>query len=84
MRGSMTPSDRASEIVSHWSKAWMDPAAKPTIALQIRKAIEQHMADMGIKILDAVMADSKIGMHTKDLVADHVMEVLGIEEGTTV
>jgi hypothetical protein len=81
----MTPSDRASEILSHWpSKNFVDPAARPSIQKQIEKAIEQHMADMGIKILDAVMADSKIGMHTKDLVANHVMEVLGIEEGTTV
>jgi hypothetical protein len=80
----MTPEARASEIVSHWSKTWMDPAARPTIALQISKAIEQDRADMGIKILDAVMADKDLGMMTKDRVANHVMEVLGIEEGTTV
>jgi hypothetical protein len=43
-----------------------------------------HRADMGIKILDAVMADKDLGMMTKDRVANHVMEVLGIEEGTTV
>jgi hypothetical protein len=30
------------------------------------------------------MADKDLGMMTKDRVANHVMEVLGIEEGTTV
>jgi hypothetical protein len=80
----MTPEARASEIVSHWSKTWMDPAAKPTIAMQIQKAIEQDRAAMGLKILDAIEADDRIGIKSKELVVTLVMEALGIKEAELV
>ena len=80
----MTPSDRATEIVSHWSKTWMDPAAKPSIKMQIEKAIEQDRAAVGLTIINTIEADTKLGMPTKERVVNLVMNALGIEEGTTV
>lgn len=81
----MTPSDRASEIISHWpSKNFVHDAARPSIKMQITKAIEQDRAATGLKILDLIYEDEKIGAFTKDRVANYVMDVLGIEEGTTV
>ena len=80
----MTPSEIATSIVNAWSKTWMDQAAKPTIKMQITKAIEHDRRAMGLEILNLVYEDEKIGPWTKDRVANYVMDVLGIEEGTTV
>lgn len=79
-----SPSAKASEIVNAWSKNYMDPAAKPTIKMQIEKMIEHDRHETCLRILDLIHADEKLGIHSKDLVAQHVMEVLGMKEGELV
>ena len=39
----MTPATKAAEIVSAWSKNYMDEAARPTIQKQIEAAITEMM-----------------------------------------
>lgn len=81
----MTPSDRASEIISHWpSKNFVHDAARPSIKMQITKAIEQDRAERGLAIINAIDADTKLGVHSKELVVSIVMEVLGIDEAELV
>jgi hypothetical protein len=81
----MTPAIKAAEIVSQWtSDNYMHPSARPTIQKQIEQAIERDRHAVCLTILEAIDKDEHIGIHTKHLIAEHVMEALGIAEAELV
>lgn len=80
-----SPSSKADEILSDWtSNNFLHQSAKPSLKAQIVKVIEHDRHETCLKILDLIHADEKLGIHSKDLVAQHVMEVLGMKEAELV
>lgn len=81
----MTPEAKADEILSEWtSNNFLHQSAKPSLKAQIVKVIEADRAAMGLKIIDAIEKDTKLGVHSKEWALTLVMDALGIKDAEMV
>ena len=66
----MTPAIKAQEVVSCWSDHFMDKSARPTIQMQIEKAIMEDRIQIGERVIRMLENEEKLGRWTLEIVTD--------------
>lgn len=66
----MTPATKAEEVVASWSEHFMDQSARPTIQMQIEKAILEDRIQIGERIIRMIENEERIGRWSTEIVTD--------------